>query len=123
VRDNAIAPVTAGLAVGIALIVLLGSIFAPERPFLLYRTMVEDTTFTIPYRFSDETQDRIVNMTINQDGIILLNVVVPNGSLLEFSLPNKLLNQLEASNRNLSMDELTVFVDDGTTRSGLAIHQ
>ena len=117
--DSSTPAVIAGLAVGIALIMLFGSIFTPERSrgdeinnFNLYRTLVDATTFTIPYSFSDIRQDRIVNMTIDPDGMILLNVIVPQGSTLEIHLPNELLSKLEASNPNLIMHDLVVFVDE-----------
>ena len=117
--DSSTPAVIAGLAVGIALIMLFGSIFTPERPrreeinnFNLYRTLVDATTFTIPYSFSDIRQDRIVNMTIDPDGMILLNVIVPQGSTLEIHPLNELLSKLEASNPNLIMHDLVVFVDE-----------
>lgn len=51
-------------------------------------------------------------MTIDSDGVFLLNVIVPRGSILEIHIPNELLNKLEASNPNLIMDDLAVFVDE-----------
>ena len=115
--DRSTSAVLTGLAVGIALILLFGSFFTPERPrgdeinnFNIYRTLVDDTTFTIPYRFSDVRQDRIVNMTVHQFGIDL-HVAVPRGSTLEIQLPNELLDKLEASDPRLSTEELVVFVD------------
>jgi hypothetical protein len=119
--DSLTTSVIAGLVVGISLIVLFAT-FLPQKQvenenneFQTYGLMVANTTFAIPYRFSEGEDARIVDFNVNLITVsMLLTVDVSRDNTLEVHLPVEMLKEMESPDKYGYHvgDELVVFVDE-----------
>jgi hypothetical protein len=120
VLDRTILSVIGGLVVGIALVILFSTMFPQgivqneNNEFQVYRLMMADKTFTIPYRFLEGGDAKVTDFEVSLPAMSMtLSVEVLQDNTLEIHLPVEMLKEMEnpTSYGYHVGDELVVFVD------------
>ncbi|HEV8404519.1 MAG TPA: hypothetical protein VGQ13_01305 [Nitrososphaera sp.] len=121
VLDRTILSVIGGLVVGIALVILFSTMFPQgivqneNNEFQVYRLMMADKTFTIPYRFLEGGDAKVTDFEVSLPAMSMtLSVEVLQDNTLEIHLPVEMLKEMEnpTSYGYHVGDELVVFVDE-----------